>query len=173
MAGILIGEGSKNDKNSIQLSTKRGRWIDNIKKKERLPDAMLEAEKYAHKNCPGIVTRSLSSSYNCVGMVFAARRVAVDPDQLVKIFSDDEYERVYDRSKVQVGDIVVYKKDRNSIEIEHVGVIIKVESDFTAGEIRIQVLSQWGFDGEYLHYEDNVPALFGNYREYYSERKLK
>lgn len=171
MFGTPINPGSREDKASIDLATKQGRWIKNVRKMERSPQSMQVAEQYMHKNCPDIETRSLSSSYNCVGMVVASRRVVVEPDELPKILSDDEYRLVRERSKLKVGDLVIYKKSRTSNEIDHIGVIIGLEKFPQTAEIKIRVLSQWGFDGEYIHDELNVPSLYGKHLEYYSERK--
>ena len=171
MSGILIDQGSEHDKASIALATKQGRRINNLRRQERHPQSMQDAEQYMQKNCPGIETRSLSSSYNCVGMVFAARRVVIEPDLIPMIFLDDEYHRVFERSRLQIGDLIIYKKSQVAGEIDHIGVIVNVELLLKSAEIKIQVLSQWGFEGEYLHDEENVPPHYGRYREYYSERR--
>src|ERR1700690_211292 len=150
MLGTPIDEGSQHDKNSIELSTKQRTWIYNVRRPERSPLSMQEAEKFAHKNCPNIKTRSLSSTYNCVGMIFASRRTAIDPDQLPKIFNDDEYVRVLNRSELMVGDLVAYKKSPIAKDVDHIGLIIKIDFQISPPDVKILVLSQWGFDGEYI-----------------------
>jgi hypothetical protein len=172
MSGTPVDEGSQSDKRSIPLSTKRRTWIKNIRKPERLPQAMKEAERYARTNCPGIETRSLSSSYNCVGMVFGSRRTIIEPEEIPTIFKDDEYYPVAQRGQIRIGDLVVYKKSATAVDIDHIGLIVEIVPQLEKAEVRVRVLSQWGFDGEYLHDEDNVPLMIGKHREYYSERMV-
>jgi len=172
MFGLPIDEGSEHDNQSIKLSTKKGRWINNVRRNERAPLAMKAAEDFTHKNCPGIITRSLSSSYNCVGMVFSSRRTWIDPDQLQKIFYDDEYIRISEKSRLMVGDLVIYKSNSKSKDCDHIGIIIQIVPQPGEQDFKILVLSQLGADGEYIHEEDNVPPHIGNFREYFSERKM-
>lgn len=165
---IIFSEGTPEDRCSIKLSTKKGNWIENQRKLQVLPERMRAAEKLWKASCRGIITRSLSSTYNCVGMVFGTRRTCIDPDQLSLIFRDDEYIKIL-RHEAMIGDIVAYKNDPKG-EIRHVAVIVNILDSAMVSLPPITVLSQWGFDGEYVHLEQNVPAIYGNIREYHTER---
>ena len=92
------------------------------------------------------VMRSLASNYNCVGMAFANRRTCVEPEHLPMILREDGYVEVPQAAAVVAGDIVVYEQDG---EISHVGTVVSNRPDLISGRSDIQVLSQWGFDGEY------------------------
>lgn len=66
----------------IPLSTKLGTWIENDGPGlERPRQAMKEAERFAKKGRISVESRSLSATYNCVGMVLASRRAVVSPDR--------------------------------------------------------------------------------------------
>ena len=103
-------------------------------------------------------------------MVFASRRTVVDCEHLETILRDDGYQRI-PREEARIGDLVVYRS--NDIA-KHVGVIYKFK-DVTINpenpRWEIWVLSQWGEDGEYLHKMDEVPLIYGNQREFWSERR--
>ena len=70
------------------------------------------------------------------------------------------------------GDLVTYYLDSNRRKLTHIGIIVAKEGRLEVGEWHIQVMSQWGCDGEYLHEETAVPKeIFGTFRAYWSERK--
>ncbi len=66
------------------------------------------------------------------------------------------------------GDVVVYEKDNS---ISHVAMVLSKQPDLANGQWRIRVLSQWGADGEYSHWHDDVADLLGEPIKFYSERK--
>lgn len=165
----LIGARGENDKASIRLSTKKNNFIPNERKKERHPDSLREAQAIWTRQFPNIKTRSLSATYNCVGLVFGARRTCIDPDQIKMILEDDAYRKLSSDSEVEVGDIVIYVKDK---QYEHIGIIMQVQPDFRTATFKITVLSQWGQDGEYIHSVEDVPEPFGRTWEFWTERKL-
>jgi len=69
------------------------------------------------------------------------------------------------------GDVVVYR--RNGIS-QHVGIIYELRDislQHNGSQIEFWVLSQWGEDGEYLHKMGEVPTIYGNQLEFWSERK--
>ncbi len=172
MTGVPVDEGSIHDSLSIQLGSRARRWIRNTRLPELPAERMRAAERNCHRMYPGrVATRSLSASYNCFGMVFACRRTAIcGPEELEIIFEDDGYRQVHNRADVTVGDVVVYRPSP-SREISHVGLVIEVKALLAEADVRIKVLSQWGRDGEYIHDEADVPTVYGQYREYYTERR--
>ncbi len=172
MTPYVIDEGSKVDRDRLDLFTKRGNYIKNARKRERAPESMLAAKEYIERLCQKpIINRSLSSSYNCVGLVFASRRVWIERDQLPLIFSDDGYYLLDKKADIIPGDLIVYKKSKDSVDIEHIGIIIDRCDEIETATIKLKILSQFGFDGEYIHDEEVVPNNYGSYHEYYSERK--
>jgi hypothetical protein len=164
---IIIGAGSPNDHSSIQLSTKKGNHIPNERRKERSPESLKAAEEIWKKKFPHIRTRSLSATYNCVGLVFGCRRTCIDPENLTKILQEDGYKKLPDNSHFLPGDLVIYV---NNQQYSHIGVIVHVEPNFHDGTYVVTILSQWGADGEYLHLLEHVPDDYGT-PEFWSERK--
>ncbi len=154
---------------SIELSTKSGQAIPN-EQVAQLPRARMEAARDNVLNYhPTAVERSLSSEYNCMGMVFAARRTWVDPDQLGNILRGDGYRRIREESELTVGDIVVYRNRSGSAS--HVGVITSIGLYGSDGTRQVVVLSQWGYDGEYFHEIDDVNPRLGEPADYWTDRK--
>ena len=117
---------------------------------------------------PHVQVRSLSSVYNCMGMVFASRRTWVEPEHLRMILAEDGYRQLPDERDLQLGDVVVYKDD--SGEISHVGIIARREIDLLGQPPQLFVLSQWGQDGEYFHRADDVNPRLGKPAEYWTDR---
>lgn len=163
----IIGEGGPRDRRSIPLATKQGDLIPNVRRQECVPARMLECRRIGESRFHNIRTRSLSSTYNCVGLVFATRRTWVDPDEVARIFQGDGYKRV---DIPEIGDIAVYRKGGN---IKHVAVVTRIDATVATGERNILLLSQWGADGEYLHSVGDVPEVFGQEVEYWSERRRR
>jgi len=156
----------------MELYTRARQRIDNEQVPPRPPEAMQAAREGISHRHPGLRVRSLDSTYNCVGMVFANRRTWIEPDELPLIFADDGYKRLTRMEDAVAGDIAVYRDSAG--EITHVGVIIETRSDLaelTARGVRFQILSQWGRDGEYLHDAEDVDARLGRLSEIWSERR--
>jgi hypothetical protein len=165
----LIDAGSPRDIRHLPLATKK-RWrIPNEQRDERAPASMKESERMWRGKFPSIVTRSLSGTYNCAGLIFAARRTFIDAEDVERILQDDGYARLKDSSEVVCGDLIVYRKEADG-PVEHVGLILKPAMRGPLGSTPLVVLSQWGGDGEYMHAEDVVPEAYGSVRQYYSER---
>jgi len=167
VASYVLDEGGENDNRSIPLATKQGNWIRNVRKPEHLPGRLRSAAKALCGAFPNIRLRSLSATYNCVGMVFAARRTWVEPEEIDLIRRDDEYIRV---ERPVVGDLVVYRRSADG-GICHIGQVVEIERDVQTAHHRATVLSQWGQDGEYLHDIADVPELYGSQREFWTERR--
>ena len=163
----IIGEGGLSDKAGIALSTSKNRHIPNQRTPERSPQSMYAAKQLHAKGSRQL--RSLRSTYNCVGMVFANRRTFIEPEQIPMILQDDEYTEVVRTDELMPGDVVLYK-DPDTGDIKHVGVVLAAEVMFETK--RIRVLSQFGRDGEYIHDVDDVPSFYGQtVVRFYSERR--
>ena len=129
---------------------------------------MQSARDYVLKSHPDASARSLSSVYNCMGMVFASRRTWIDPDHLQMILQDDEYQRVSSKSELQPGDLVVYRDDKDLVS--HVGIVAQVKTNIKEAAWEVYVLSQWGGDGEYFHLDKDVHPWLGEPSEYWTDR---
>ncbi len=165
---FLIGPGGENDKNSIRLSTCRGNHIPNWQKRERALEAMEAARTVVTEGHAGRALRSLSSTYNCIGMVFANRRTCIEPEQVPMILEVDGFREVRRAAHVVTGDVVVYEAEG---EISQVAIVVSNEPGIRDGSSNIRVLSQWGFDGEYLHDYRDVHAALGNPVRFDTDRR--
>jgi hypothetical protein len=119
---------------------------------------------------PRAILRSighLNYLYNCVGMIFAARRKWIEVDYLEGILQHDGYRQIA-KNEIVVGDIVLYRNHLS--EYSHVALIVQVLQ--IRDTINIKVLSKWGKDPEYEHFEDDVPVQMGQAVEYWTERLL-
>ena len=153
----------------LPLATKRGNQIPNERRIQKHPLRMTAAQQIMTGAHPNIRPRSLSSEYNCVGMVFAARRTWVDPDQVEFVLDEDGYQKVDQPHDLMKGDIVVYRDDEG--QVCHVGVVASVVFGATSNRWTITVLSQWGADGEYLHEVADVHPNLGTPSEFWTDRK--
>jgi hypothetical protein len=153
----------------LPLATRQKRDILNERRMERPPVAMQAARNMVLREHPSATLRSLTSVYDCMGMVFAARRTTVGIDQLEMILEDDEYQRLPNPDGVRPGDIVVYRDSQGLAS--HVGLVSSTGPILQDGRREIIILSQWGADGEYFHRVDDASSAFGTHREYWSDRK--
>jgi hypothetical protein len=165
----IFGEGAETDRTAIGLYTKKKRWIKNCQRKGAAKARMDAAKAIWLGRFPDIKIRSLTSEYNCFGMVFANRRTwIVDGDEVEKkVFPDDGYRKLTDPNEICIGDVAVYRKGPGA-PIEHVALVMEVTID--QGRVETLLLSQWGEDGEYIHRVNAVPTAFGAFVEYFSER---
>lgn len=112
--------------------------------------------------------RSLASEYNCMGMVFASRRTSIDVEHMERILQDDGYRRIAPEF-VMLGDLIVYR-DQHGVA-QHVGLVCKHDPDVARAGWNTEVLSQWGHDGEYLHSAGDVPAIYGDAHDFWTDRE--
>ena len=166
----IIGQGGPDDTQSIKLSTKSGSWIGNERRQE-FPPEILHAHVQAHESYAtrvGARLRTISATYNCVGMVFANRRVWIDSDLVRDILKGDGLKRVNAASDIEIGDVVLYVKNG---EVVHVGLVSgKVTQQDCS--IAFQVISKWGADGEYFHQISELPEFLKfDTLEYWTDRK--
>lgn len=154
----------------IPVHTRRGSRIPTLRKLPRGP-AIEHAGVGLHQ-AAGRILRSVDSTYNCVGLVFAGRRTWIEPDHLTQILSEDGYSSITEAMAME-GDVVAYTRDDGSIP--HVGLIVSKQPVVELARWSITVLSKWGQDGEYLHdLRDYPTALSIGGRitpRFWSERK--
>lgn len=115
---------------------------------------------------PRVRVRSISAhNYNCVGLIFAARRAVIEIQHIYRLLSEDGYHQVRSVDVVE-GDIVLYKD--NDDEPTHVALVVQV---LVMGESSaVNVVSKWGKEAEFIHPMHEVPAAYGRPAEFYSER---
>lgn len=154
----------------LAIETKLRRPIPNECRPERAPPALAASVELFRSLHPDARLRSITATYNCIGLVVACRRTWVDTEELIEILQDDGFRRLPGAASVNVGDLVIYHDEEG--EVCHVGVInskdvaaVGVQGDF------LWVLSKWGADGEYLHRLTDVPALLGRPTQYWTDRK--
>lgn len=173
MVGI-ISRGSELDPYSLKLFTLGNRtFVENeMPEEDRNPVALREARDIWVSIFPDLKPRSLTAMYNCAGMVFASRRTCVkNMKDIDIILVDDGYRRVNDERDVDIGDVVVYRNTK--LVPRHVGLVCEktLILDLARPPFDIWVMSQWGDDGEYRHRLKDVPELFGDQIEFWSDRK--
>jgi hypothetical protein len=165
---VILNEGGARDRDSIDLATSKNRRIPNVRRPERAPESLSEGMRLVLENHPSARLRSLSATYNCIGMAFANRRAWIEPAHVEMIFLDDGYREV-EVSTVMPGDIVLYRDTQGNVS--HVAVVVSHERDLANARWRTQVLSQWGADGEYFHDPGDVNQWLGKPDKFYSERR--
>lgn len=160
------------DIGELQLETRKGRKIPNELLPEQNPAALRAARDLAENQWfPGALRfRSISATYNCVGMVVATRRVWVQPADLMQILIDDGFQKLAGPEYAEAGDVVIYRDDRDN-EPTHVGVVVRKKLVLGSTEDFLVVLSKWGRDGEYEHASRTVPKVYGNPAEYWTDRR--
>jgi hypothetical protein len=155
---------------SLLLQT-RARWqIPNELRPERNPAALRAAVEIVRGIAPDAILRSITATYNCVGMVVAARRTWVDPEHLVRILAEDGYRKLNGPNEAGLGDVVIYHDPQGAAC--HVGFVVRKKLLLSGGqEDPLTVLSKWGADGEYIHGASKVPLWLGTPAEYWSDRR--
>jgi hypothetical protein len=156
--------------NALWMQTRSKGLIPNELRPERNPAALKASVELMRGLFPEAICRSITATYNCVGVVVASRRVWVDPDHLVRILKEDGCRKLAREEEADVGDVVIYHDEGGSAC--HVGVVVRKNVlRGEAGEELLTVLSKWGADGEYIHAASYVPALLGRPAEYWTDRR--
>jgi hypothetical protein len=172
MAEIILGRASERDPAALHLyTTGNQNFIENeLPDSDRSRESLLAAREFVRQISPTAKCRSLTALYNCVGLLFASRRTTVDVRHLPMILQDDGYRAVPELGVVE-GDIVIYRRNGR---ISHVGMVLELRDAsirLDRSRIEIWVLSQWGEDGEYIHKLREVPSIYGDDLQFWSERR--
>lgn len=136
----------------LALATKKGTPIPNERGPKLSPVQLEAARDMLLNNHSDWVPRALDSTYNCLGLVFAARRTWIEPEQFALIREDDGYRALEDDEIKMPGDVVVYSR---GAEVAHVAQLIQVLPRENGSGL--WVLSQFGQSGEYLHDAVDLP----------------
>lgn len=150
------------------LKTKKGTQIPNERRMELEPARLQAIRDGFLSKYSSLQVRSLSATYNCMGMVFANRRTCIDPKHLPLILRDDGYRRTTSE-ELQPGDVVVYRDGVGNTT--HVGIVFKIKVNLEDADRRVTILSQWGRAGEYFHAVNDVNELLGTPSEYWTDRQ--
>lgn len=155
---------------SLVLET-RARWqVPNELRPERNPAALRAAIELVRQIVPDAILRSITATYNCIGMVGASRRTWVDPADLVRVLRDDGYRKLNRPEESDVGDVVIYH-DENGAPC-HAGLVMRKNLLVPGSQDELlTVLSKWGADGEYLHGASRVPVYLGTPAEFRTDRR--
>jgi hypothetical protein len=155
---------------SLVLQT-RAKWqIPNELRPERHPAALKAAIELIRGIFPDAILRSITATYNCVGLVVASRRTWVDPADLVRVLRDDGYQKLSGPEESEIGDVVIYHDDNG--EPCHAGLVLRKNPLLAGGqEDLLTVVSKWGADGEYIHGASRVPVYLGTPAEYWTDRR--
>ena len=167
---LIINQGSERDPRALPLFTRAGNFIANERNPPLRRERMLEALELHRRDHPDAMVRSLVSTHNCMGLLFASRRTLVDMEQWDLIQADDGYRKLDESEAPMPGDVVLYR-DRHH-RPSHVAQIIRVDLDIARAEHHVEVVSQWGRDGEYIHKIADVPFLLGAPAEIWTERSF-
>ena len=166
---ILYDARGQNDSGpSLSLATRKGNQIPNEQQPQASSREMQNAQSDILDRHPRAHARSLSSIYNCMGMVFASRRTWIEPENLEMILIEDEYRQVNDLAQLERGDVVVYRDSQG--DVSHVGIVAEPGLYTPDGKRQVLILSQWGQAGEYVHLVDDVSPWLGTPVEYWTDR---
>jgi len=149
----------------IALQTKQKRQIKNQIALDNPPEILRHAVEDWGGRHPNAHLRSITSTYNCIGLVVASRRALVDPDQLMLALTDDGYRQIV-LNEVRPGDVVIYRRNGR---IQHAGIVVNLGQ--VEAQPRLVLCSKWGEAGEYVHEIDDVPTIYGQATEYWTDRK--
>ena len=155
MPDVFIGAGTTNDPKALPLYTRKRNWISNEQRTPSAPHISIAVARTHLKGHPKWRIRSFSSTYNCMGMVFSARRTWIDPSEFALIREDDGYSKRERLADALPGDIAAYENAGG--ELVHVGLVICVTHVVRTASTQLLVLSQFGSAGEYLHDGDDLP----------------
>lgn len=169
MSPHIIQRGGSQDPRAIPLVTKRRIHIVNEQRSEMVPEILRASVELWSRERPQARLRSVSATYNCVGLVFASRRTWIGTEDIALILQEDEYNRVSRLDEVRPGDVVVYRDERG--EIAHIGIVLSIEPLVATASWMVSILSKWGAEGEYVHLQDHIPHYCGRPSEYWSERR--
>ena len=157
--------------NSLRLDARSGWPIPNEVCAEKADVALRAGRAMWEGMYPRLRFRSISNTYNCVGLVVASRRAWVDPEHLLQVLREDGYRKLADVVETESGDIVIYQAD-NDDEPAHVAVVVRKQPIVPGvSEDNLIVLSKWGAFGEYEHESLHVPKVYGRPAQFWTHRR--
>ena len=154
----------------IYLATKQNNWFFNQRPLPIQPRSLKVQNTHIAAAHPNAQLRRLDSTYNCVGMIFGARRTDINPDQIDDIFRDDVYRKLSGPHLADVGDLAVYwpLTMKAKHEPSHIGLVVNIVPTIINEQPKITILSKWGYLGEFFH--DSHQSPFGSVVDYFTDR---
>lgn len=148
----------------------KDRWpIPNSPRKELSPMHLGAALDLIQSTHPHLTAVTISATYNCVGMVLAARRTWVDTAEIERVFQHDGYREI-EEIDTQLGDVVTYHYQVGG-PVRHIGIVAQKKVVSTEIGDSCRVLSKWGEGGEYLHDLNDVPMVYGRTQRFWTHRR--
>jgi len=155
----------------LSLDTREGNPIPNAQRIEMDPSRRKAVIRTINKQCPKARPRSITQVYNCLGLAFASRRTCIDVDAISMVLREDDYCRVPRLKDTKPGDLVIYRDDPTG-ECKHIGMILgELPLLERSKKTEFWVISQFGWDGEWIHPIDQVPDDCKGTIEYWTDRK--
>lgn len=169
MTLLRLGDPRSNPPNKYPIYTRSGWEIPQEYPVPVHPTNMRLNTSELIKWHPNLVIRSESTyPYNCVGMIFAARRAWIEIDYVYNILKEDGYLPI-SRSELRAGDVVIYHAANG--EPTHIALVIEISPVAIGNELlNTRVISKWGRDAEFIHLIEDVPQMLGRPSEYYTDR---
>ena len=154
----------------LSLETRARKPVPNEVKPERPKVALAASVALFKQLFPDAVLRSITATYNCIGLIVASRRVWVDPEHLIRVLQEDWHRQLRDATEAEPGDVVVYH-DSNG-EVCHAGIVVR-KNVLIPGQPAdpLIVLSKWGADGEYSHGLSRLPSSLGTPAQFWTDRR--
>lgn len=139
---------------SIALATRCGTPIPNEQYRDASPiQAAIIKREHAKRHGMARLRREATAVYNCHGCVFAGRRTCIAGEEATgvvrSILDDDGYHQVSLLDTV-VGDVVIYAEADGGFS--HSATVVAIEDNtLIPGGRAVEVISKWGYAGEYQH----------------------
>lgn len=157
---------------SIHLATRTGSYIANVQGSNAQPGLLQFTVEHWQRQFRHLQPITVDGMYNCIGLAFASRRTTIEPKLVRWILQEDDYRIVNRDERPMIGDIVLYGTGSQDDQIEHLGIVWRLEPDTARGIEYQWILSKWGAQGpECLHRLEDIPPVFGTVLEYWRKRQ--
>jgi hypothetical protein len=165
----LVDAGGITDNNAIRIGTRKTQHVKNEIRAEYPPDQLRNDLDMIRRDFPQAEIRSVTATYNCVGMVFACRRTCIEPEEIETFLRDDEYMQLSTLNEAQIGDIVIYR-DTHNIR-QHIGIVCTRIENLISATVQFKILSKWGPWAELIHDPQDIYRPWGTLAEVWTDRK--
>lgn len=141
----------------LDLDSAKGDHISNVRSTEAIPAGTRAGMVARYRRAfPKVIERTTfcTATYNCHGLVFAARRAQIyESSEVHKILADDSYKKV-DEARVLPGDVALYFSETGAVD--HSAIVIEAPPSPPALAIP-KVFSKWGNWVEIIHWANDCP----------------
>src|SRR5437879_8968690 len=119
---VLFGSGARLFP-ELLLETRTKGKINNEMRPELNPVTRAASVDLWKRERPNARLRSITGTYNCIGLIVASRRTWVDPGDLLRVLKEDGYRKLPGEAEAEFGDIVVHRDHAG--EVCHAGIVIR------------------------------------------------